>query len=45
MNRKVLKKILDTKLGTLTFYALMMPAILIGAATGVTILWLGSKKA
>ena len=35
----------DTKLGTLTFYALMMPAILIGAATGVTILWLGSKKA
>ena len=45
MNRKVMKKILDTKLGTLTFYAVVMPAILIGAATGATILWLGSKKA
>jgi len=45
MNRKVMKKILDTKLGTLTFYTLVMPVILIGAATGATILWLGSKKA
>ena len=44
MNRKVMKKILDTKIGTLTFYAMVMPGILIGATVGATILWLGSEK-
>ena len=45
MNRKVMKKILDTKLGTLTFYAVVMPVLFLGVTTAATILWLGSKKA
>ena len=44
MKRKVMKKILETKIGILTFYAVVMPTILMGASIGATILWLGSEK-
>jgi len=44
MNHKVMKKILDTKLRTITFYTMIMPSIFISATIGATSLWLGSKK-
>ena len=43
-NNKTIKKILNTKAGTLAFNTIVMPSILIVCTIGTTMLWVGSKR-
>jgi hypothetical protein len=44
MNRETIKKILNTKAGTLAFNIIVIPSILIVCTIGATMLRLGSKR-